>query len=218
MSDIFTYISDQHSRVKYQWKFSAQIYWLVQPFQKQQKSVTFPELNLNPYLHFHEHSSIVLAQRQGTTTDQVNIVQGALAPGYELYKDERTKQKYCVPQGNEVEVFRKAIEAFQGQESPGIFGMHANADLTFRSLQVQVYYSASKSPLCGKDLIYQKITAQICQRERCCVLTSSPWAFDPQKNMLWSVCLLSPWISSSFQPQISSRFRTRVRAYLLPQV
>ena len=37
----------------------------------------------------------------------------------------------------QIEVYRKAIEELPGQESPGIFGMHANADLTFRSLQVQ---------------------------------------------------------------------------------
>lgn len=43
-------------------------------------------------------------------------------------------------------MFRKAIEELPGQESPGIFGMHPNADLTFRSLQVQpwcIRYSRS---------------------------------------------------------------------------
>lgn len=59
-----------------------------------------------------------------------------MAPNYELYKDERTKASYTIPSGTEIEVYRKAIEELPGQESPGIFGMHANADLTFRSLQV----------------------------------------------------------------------------------
>lgn len=60
-----------------------------------------------------------------------------LAPNYELYKDDRAKVSYSVPAGNEVEGYRKAIEEFPGQENPGIFGLHPNADLTFRSLQVQ---------------------------------------------------------------------------------
>ena len=59
-----------------------------------------------------------------------------LAASYLLYKDERTKAVYEVPQGSEIEAYRRAIEGLPGQESPGIFGMHANADLTFRSLQV----------------------------------------------------------------------------------
>ena len=61
-----------------------------------------------------------------------------LAPNYELYKDDRAKISYTVPAaGNEIEGYRKAIEELPGQENPGIFGLHANADLTFRSLQVQ---------------------------------------------------------------------------------
>lgn len=60
-----------------------------------------------------------------------------LAPNYELYKDDRAKVSYSVPAGNEIEGYRKAIEEFPGQENPGIFGLHPNADLTFRSLQVQ---------------------------------------------------------------------------------
>jgi dynein heavy chain len=69
--------------------------------------------------------------------DRLLTVQGVMAPNYELYKDERTKASYTIPFGTEIEVYRKAIEELPGQESPGIFGMHPNADLTFRSLQVQ---------------------------------------------------------------------------------
>ena len=65
------------------------------------------------------------------------MLQAVLAPEYELYKDERTKISYKVPTGSDIDGYRKAIEELPGQESPGIFGMHANADLTFRSLQVQ---------------------------------------------------------------------------------
>jgi dynein heavy chain len=35
-----------------------------------------------------------------------------------------------------VEAFRAAIEALPVQESPEIYGLHPNADLTFRTLQV----------------------------------------------------------------------------------
>jgi hypothetical protein len=35
-------------------------------------------------------------------------VQGVLAPDYELYRDARGGASYAVPQGSEVEVFRKA--------------------------------------------------------------------------------------------------------------
>ena len=43
---------------------------------------------------------------------------------------------YEVPDGSEVEVFRNAIEALPDQDNPELFGLHSNADLTFRRLQV----------------------------------------------------------------------------------
>lgn len=63
---------------------------------------------------------------------------GVLIENAELYKDERSNFSYKIPSGIEIEVYRNAIDELPGQESPEIFGMHANADLTFRSLQV--YY------------------------------------------------------------------------------
>lgn len=57
--------------------------------------------------------------------------------GVELYRDDRSGFSYRVPDGTEVDVFRAAVEALPGQESPEIFGLHPNADLTFRTLQVQ---------------------------------------------------------------------------------
>jgi hypothetical protein len=41
-----------------------------------------------------------------------------------------------VPEGTDIDMFRAAIENLPGQESPEIFGLHPNADLTFRTLQV----------------------------------------------------------------------------------
>lgn len=43
---------------------------------------------------------------------------------------------YVIPVGTEIDVFRKAIEALPAQDTPELFGLHANADLTFRALQV----------------------------------------------------------------------------------
>ncbi len=44
---------------------------------------------------------------------------------------------YKVPDSTDVDAFRATIEGLPGQESPEIFGLHPNADLTFRTLQVQ---------------------------------------------------------------------------------
>jgi len=43
---------------------------------------------------------------------------------------------YHVPEATEIGVFRQEIERLPGQESPEIYGLHPNADLTFRTLQV----------------------------------------------------------------------------------
>jgi dynein heavy chain len=63
--------------------------------------------------------------------------QGVLAPNCELARDDRSGFVYRVPDAAEVEGFRGAIEALPAGESPEVFGLHANADLTFRTLQVR---------------------------------------------------------------------------------
>jgi len=55
----------------------------------------------------------------------------ALEKGYELYPG------YNVPDCTEIAAFRQSIEQLPQQESPEIFGLHTNADLTFRTLQVR---------------------------------------------------------------------------------
>lgn len=55
----------------------------------------------------------------------------------ELYKDDRSAFSYRVPDSTDIDAFRAAVESLPGQESPEIFGLHPNADLTFRTLQVQ---------------------------------------------------------------------------------
>ncbi|CAK0759668.1 Dynein gamma chain, flagellar outer arm [Coccomyxa viridis] len=60
-----------------------------------------------------------------------------LLPNFAIYKDPKEGSAYTVPQGSEIDVYRKAIEDMPNQDSPELFGMHANVDLTFRKLQVQ---------------------------------------------------------------------------------
>ena len=62
----------------------------------------------------------------------------ALHRGAELYRDERSGVVYTVPAGTEVEVFRAAIEQLPATDNPELFGLHSNADLTFRQLQVRL--------------------------------------------------------------------------------
>jgi dynein heavy chain len=77
----------------------------------------FDQLLMNTYTEKYFHSAV-------------------LTPGYEVFADPKTKFKYIVPEGVEVEQFRNTIETFPSNDSPEIMGLHTNADLTFRTLQV----------------------------------------------------------------------------------
>lgn len=57
--------------------------------------------------------------------------ESALEKGKMLYPG------YQVPDHTDVNEFRSKIESLPAQDSPEIFGLHSNADLTFRTLQVQ---------------------------------------------------------------------------------
>lgn len=98
--------------------------------------------------------------------------QGVLAKGHELYADPRAvaapgggaggagagaaaaggaaaaKQSYAIPDASDIESFRAAIEELPGSEGPEVFGLHSNADLTFRTLQVG--QGSACAVLCGK--------------------------------------------------------------------
>lgn len=54
-----------------------------------------------------------------------------------MYRDDRSGFSYRIPDTTDIDTFRAAIEALPGQESPEVYGLHPNADLTFRTLQVQ---------------------------------------------------------------------------------
>lgn len=74
--------------------------------------------------------------------------EGVLAKGYALFTGKHAVSggkdggkgapsvDYVIPDGTDIEAFRAAIEALPGQDTPELFGLHANADLTFRALQV----------------------------------------------------------------------------------
>ena len=65
-------------------------------------------------------------------------MQGVLAPAYELFAEPKAGARCVVPAGTDVEVYRAAIEELPLQEGPEVFGLHPNADLTFRSLQARL--------------------------------------------------------------------------------
>ena len=78
--------------------------------------------------------------------------EGVLTEGYALYTGKHpsttggggggresgkgNKVDYVIPDGTDIDAFRSAIEVLPGQDTPELFGLHSNADLTFRSLQV----------------------------------------------------------------------------------
>ena len=79
--------------------------------------------------------------------------QEVLHKSYELYRDERSGFSYAIPDGTEVEVFRKAIEELPATEGPEVFGLHSNADIAFRTSQVgaAVAYGGGEGESRGRD-------------------------------------------------------------------
>lgn len=104
-----------------------------------------------------------------------------LKVGYELYTDERSGFSYQVPDGLDIDVFRAYIETLPGQESPEIFGLHPNADLTFRTLQVQdaimtILDTMPKGGGGGGGLSREEIVDSICED----LLSKCPPMFDKE--------------------------------------
>lgn len=64
----------------------------------------------------------------------------------ELYRDDRSGFSYRIPDSSDIDTFRAAIEALPGQESPEVYGLHPNADLTFRTLQVRAESDTTLGP------------------------------------------------------------------------
>ncbi|GFH14317.1 ODA2 protein, partial [Haematococcus lacustris] len=108
---------------------------------------------------------------------------GVLAVGYELYRDERSGFQYRVPDSNDIDVFRQSIELLPGTESPEVFGLHPNADVTFRTLQVQeaVYTILDTMPKGGTaagGLSREEIVDKICED----LLSKVPPMFDKEET------------------------------------
>jgi dynein heavy chain len=87
---------------------------------------------------------------------------GALAKGLEIYPG------YVVPDTADINEFRAAIERLPAQESPEIFGLHPNADLTFRTLAVAdlvetVISTMPKSGGGGGGQTPEEIVDKICE-------------------------------------------------------
>eukprot|EP00899_Mesostigma_viride_P009796 jgi/Mesvir1/18818/Mv04309-RA.2 len=57
--------------------------------------------------------------------------QGVMEKNYELFP------QYVIPLSSEISFFRQKIEEVPSTDNPEVFGLHSNADLTFRALQVQ---------------------------------------------------------------------------------
>ncbi|GBG77441.1 hypothetical protein CBR_g23890 [Chara braunii] len=81
-------------------------------------------------------------QYGGRITDDFDrILMNAFAEQYFhqgiLEKNCQLFPGYVVPYATEIAIFRTAIEALPPHESPELFGMHANAELTYRTLQVK---------------------------------------------------------------------------------
>lgn len=55
----------------------------------------------------------------------------ALVSGYRIFGN-----LYWIPEGTEIDAYRKGIEEFPLQDSPELFGLHGNADLTCKAFQV----------------------------------------------------------------------------------
>jgi len=93
---------------------------------------------------------------------------GTLQVGYELYHDERSSFSYRVPDGNDIDQFRSAIELLPSTESPEVFGLHPNADITFRALQVKdgvttILDTMPKGAGGGGGMSREEIVDRICE-------------------------------------------------------
>jgi dynein heavy chain, axonemal len=104
-----------------------------------------------------------------------------LKPKFELYTDERSGFPYNVPDAVDIDLFRAYVETLPGQESPEIFGLHPNADLTFRALQVQdaivtILDTMPKGGGAGGGLSREDMVDKICED----LLSKCPPMFDKE--------------------------------------
>ncbi|GFR42148.1 hypothetical protein Agub_g3000 [Astrephomene gubernaculifera] len=113
------------------------------------------------------------------------FLQPVLAPNYEVFKDARTADgfSYRVPDSTDIDAFRSYIETLPGTESPEIFGLHPNADITFRTLQVQesivtILDTMPKGGGGGGGLSREDVVDKICED----LLSKAPPLFDKEES------------------------------------
>jgi len=96
-----------------------------------------------------------------------------------LVKGNTLYPGYVVPDTADIGDFRSSIEKLPAQESPEIFGLHPNADLTFRTLQVAdlvavVISTMPKAGGGGGGLSPEEVVDKICED----LLIKVPKAFE----------------------------------------
>ncbi|PNH08753.1 Dynein gamma chain, flagellar outer arm [Tetrabaena socialis] len=113
------------------------------------------------------------------------LVKPVLAPNYEVFKDARTNDgfSYRVPESADIDAFRSYIETLPGTESPEIFGLHPNADITFRTLQVQdaivtILDTMPKGGSGATGLSREDVVDKICED----LLSKAPPLFDKEET------------------------------------
>ena len=89
-----------------------------------------------------------------------------LQAGYCIFEDVKDpqKHKYTIPNCLDIEEYREAINLLPGNETPELFGLHKNADLTFRSLQVDQALTLIGSILMKEHPISSHFTEEIVQK------------------------------------------------------
>ncbi len=85
-----------------------------------------------------------------------------------MYKDDRSGFSYRVPDSTDIDSFRQAIEQLPGTESPEVYGLHPNADVTFRTLQVQeavitILDTMPKGGAAAGGLSREEVVDKICE-------------------------------------------------------
>lgn len=65
------------------------------------------------------------------------LLQDVLSMRHELFQEPKVGGfGYVVPRATDIETYRKCVDLMPAIEGPEIFGLHKNADLTCRTLQV----------------------------------------------------------------------------------
>eukprot|EP00798_Chlamydomonas_sp_ICE-L_P031303 gene31303-6451_t len=108
---------------------------------------------------------------------------GVMVLNFEMYKDDRSGFSYRVPDSTDIDAFRAAIEQLPSTESPEVYGLHPNADVTFRTLQVQdsiitILDTMPKGGSAASGMSREEIVDKICED----LLSKVPPMFDREET------------------------------------